>query len=102
MQNISKTPGGWKSRTLWSFLILCVLSLIFLGAWVWAVHYAGERSFELAMDNKKVPPLFNTIVQAFPLGAIASGVGAAAVALIGGNKARDATRNLGKNGGMEK
>jgi uncharacterized iron-regulated membrane protein len=99
MQSVSKTPGGWKSRTLWSFLILCILSLVFLGVWIWTVHYVGEKTFKLAMQDKEVPTVFNSIVQVFPLGALIGGVGAAAVALIGGNKARDATRNLSKNGG---
>lgn len=92
----SKTPGGWKSRTLWAFLILVALTLLFLAAWLWLARYAGDIALELALEDKEVPNLYTVLVQSFPIGALVTGLGAAGAALIGGNKARDATRNLRK------
>lgn len=98
MADEKKAPAGkWKSRTLWSFLALCVLTLLFLVAWLWAVRFTGARSYDLAMQGKEIPVVYQTVVQTFPLGAIASGLGAAAVAFIGGNKARDAVRSVAEN-----
>lgn len=85
----------WKSRTLWVTLILVAMTLIFLGVWIWVAWRMSALAFDLARDGQDVPAIFQTIVQVFPIGAMVTGLGAAATALIGGNKARDAARSLG-------
>lgn len=85
----------WKSRTLWVTIILVLVTLIFLGVWIWAAQRMSALAFELASEGLEVPAIFQTIIQVFPMGAMVTGLGAGATALIGGNKARDAARSMG-------
>jgi len=82
----------WKSRTLWVTLVLAMVTLIFLGVWIWAAARMSNMAFELAREGLEVPAIFQTIIQVFPMGAMVTGLGAGATALIGGNKVRDAAR----------
>jgi ABC-type Fe3+ transport system permease subunit len=103
MENSSKTPGGWKSRTLWAFFIFCFITIAFLVTWIFVAKYIIDISYSLSKADKSVPTLFNIVLQSLPFGAIASGLAGGLVALVGGNKVRDATRNIGKkNGGIER